>query len=185
MIDYEIIKIDLFFNEMRVKYSQTDKEDYYLWINFGNAPNVTEEFLHAEAVKMSVEASTHWKQIEEKENKSKELEESMATKTGTAKPWVFDDPPEYNELSHEIRDIITEEETCMRKSWETVELTNDQRAVAIRMRRSLLLQDTDTECLSDRSPTTELLTYRQALRDIPQQEGFPTSVEWPIKPSEG
>ena len=25
-------------------------------------------------------------------------------------------------------------------------------------------------------------TYRQALRDIPNQEGFPTDVAWPAKP---
>lgn len=35
-------------------------------------------------------------------------------------------------------------------------------------------------------PTTEpllpLLEYIQALRDIPQQEGFPNNVEWPIVP---
>jgi hypothetical protein len=28
----------------------------------------------------------------------------------------------------------------------------------------------------------ELATYRQALLDIPQQAGFPESVEWPAKP---
>jgi hypothetical protein len=25
-------------------------------------------------------------------------------------------------------------------------------------------------------------TYRQALRDVPQQGGFPTNINWPIKP---
>ena len=25
--------------------------------------------------------------------------------------------------------------------------------------------------------------YRQALRDIPQQEGFPDNIEWPVKPT--
>ena len=27
-------------------------------------------------------------------------------------------------------------------------------------------------------------TYRQALRDLPQQEGFPYDVQWPVKPNE-
>lgn len=26
------------------------------------------------------------------------------------------------------------------------------------------------------------VTYRQALRDVPQQPGFPTNVTWPIRP---
>ena len=25
-------------------------------------------------------------------------------------------------------------------------------------------------------------TYRQALRDLPQQAGFPTTIDWPVKP---
>jgi hypothetical protein len=25
--------------------------------------------------------------------------------------------------------------------------------------------------------------YRQALLDVPQQEGFPWSIEWPVKPT--
>lgn len=29
----------------------------------------------------------------------------------------------------------------------------------------------------------ELQQYRQQLLDVPQQSGFPTSIEWPIKPS--
>ena len=26
-------------------------------------------------------------------------------------------------------------------------------------------------------------TYRQALRDVPAQAGFPTSITWPVEPS--
>lgn len=34
-------------------------------------------------------------------------------------------------------------------------------------------------------PLEPLLQYTQALRDVPQQEGFPESVEWPEQPSVG
>ncbi len=27
-------------------------------------------------------------------------------------------------------------------------------------------------------------TYRQALRDVPEQAGFPMSIEWPEKPND-
>ena len=73
----------------------------------------------------------------------------------------------------------------MRRSWRLIELTNDQRSTAVRLKRSALLKETDIQCLSDRTPTEELIAYRQALRDVPQQEGFPTSVNWPIAPSNG
>jgi len=36
--------------------------------------------------------------------------------------------------------------------------------------------------LSDNTLTPEWSTYRQALRDITEQEGFPYQVTWPTKP---
>ena len=38
------------------------------------------------------------------------------------------------------------------------------------------------EAVSDRNISQEMLDYRQALRDITDQETFPNSVIWPIKP---
>lgn len=35
---------------------------------------------------------------------------------------------------------------------------------------------------SGQAVPSEWATYRQALRDIPQQAGFPTSIDWPVKP---
>ena len=35
---------------------------------------------------------------------------------------------------------------------------------------------------SSQSIPTEWATYRQALRDIPQQAGFPVTIDWPVKP---
>jgi len=55
----------------------------------------------------------------------------------------------------------------------------------IRGKRDSLLKETDWMVLPDSSqPSQAWLDYRQALRDIPQQEGFPSNVVWPIKPTE-
>jgi len=32
------------------------------------------------------------------------------------------------------------------------------------------------------SMTEAMTAYRQALRDVPQQEGFPQTITWPTKP---
>ena len=55
----------------------------------------------------------------------------------------------------------------------------------VRNQRDRLLSDTDWMALSD-SPTitTDWATYRQALRDITGQAGFPDAVAWPTKPTE-
>jgi hypothetical protein len=49
-------------------------------------------------------------------------------------------------------------------------------------KRNELLAETDFHGLSDRSMSSEMSTYRQALRDLPAQEGFPTNIAWPTKP---
>ena len=52
----------------------------------------------------------------------------------------------------------------------------------LRERRNTLLAETDWWANSDVTMTDEQRAYRQALRDIPLQEGFPHSVTWPTKP---
>jgi len=60
-------------------------------------------------------------------------------------------------------------------------LDPDAEMVAL-SKRNRLLSDTDWMALSDNSMTTEMASYRQALRDITEQAGFPYTVKWPIKP---
>jgi hypothetical protein len=52
----------------------------------------------------------------------------------------------------------------------------------VRNQRNRLLSDTDWMALSDNTMTPEWASYRQALRDITEQTGFPYSVIWPTKP---
>jgi len=56
------------------------------------------------------------------------------------------------------------------------------KASAVRLRRDSLLSETDWMALSDVTLNTDWATYRQALRDITTQAGFPHSVVWPVKP---
>jgi hypothetical protein len=52
----------------------------------------------------------------------------------------------------------------------------------VREHRDALLSETDYLALSDNTMSAAMTTYRQALRDITNQSGFPTSVTWPTKP---
>ena len=54
-------------------------------------------------------------------------------------------------------------------------------AIQVRARRDELLAASDIMALADRI-TDAWRTYRQALRDVPAQSGFPTNVNWPIEP---
>jgi hypothetical protein len=51
-----------------------------------------------------------------------------------------------------------------------------------RATRDDLLKATDHYGLSDVTMSEAMTTYRQALRDVPQQEGFPQTITWPTKP---
>lgn len=66
-----------------------------------------------------------------------------------------------------------------------LELTTDKKAKLIRQQRNAMLSATDYRMMPD-YPMSELCRenlklYRQLLRDIPEQPGFPNSVVWPIK----
>ena len=51
----------------------------------------------------------------------------------------------------------------------------------IRNQRNTLLSQSDVFALADKI-TDEWKTYRQALRDVPAQAGFPDNITWPTKP---
>jgi hypothetical protein len=51
-----------------------------------------------------------------------------------------------------------------------------------RSQRNGLLAETDWMANSDVTMSTEQTAYRQALRDITDQAGFPTNITWPTKP---
>ena len=55
-------------------------------------------------------------------------------------------------------------------------------AAAERATRDELLKATDHYGLSDVTMPDAMTTYRQALRDVPQQSGFPGTITWPTKP---
>ena len=57
-----------------------------------------------------------------------------------------------------------------------------RKAEEVRQERNSLIQQSDWMALGDVTMSDEWRTYRQALRDITAQEGFPNNVTWPTKP---
>ncbi len=64
--------------------------------------------------------------------------------------------------------------------------TTEELAAQARSQRDALIAATDYLMASDYPLTDEkrqeLTVYRQALRDVPEQSGFPTEIVWPTKP---
>ena len=63
--------------------------------------------------------------------------------------------------------------------------TNAALSAVIRSKRNVLLADSDWMALTDVAPMPSAWkNYRIALRDLPEQPGFPHSFTWPVKPTE-
>jgi len=79
------------------------------------------------------------------------------------------------------------EEDAVYGTWQQTDIREEIqeiRILQIRKERDKLLEESDYAVLPD-APVTDVeewKTYRQALRDIPQQPGFPTEVTWPQIP---
>jgi hypothetical protein len=79
---------------------------------------------------------------------------------------------------------FTTEEEAARDAQETAWAAeaSDRLAAEERAKRNALLAETDHYALSDVTMSSDMTAYRQALRDVPQQTDFPTSINWPTKP---
>ena len=64
--------------------------------------------------------------------------------------------------------------------------TDDEYAAEVRAKRNELLSETDYMMMKDYPLSSEkeqqLAEYRQQLRDITKQSGFPRDITWPEKP---
>ena len=68
-----------------------------------------------------------------------------------------------------------------------ISIADDALSAALRTQRNTLLAESDYVILPDapysEETKTAYRTYRQALRDLPSQAGFPNNVTWPAKPT--
>lgn len=100
--------------------------------------------------------------------------------------------PEYNRLTERL--VHSDQPSLIDGEWvltktvvsltdEQIEFNRNLKAADVRNQRNELLAKTDWTQISD-APVdkTAWASYRQALRDISAQEGFPYSISWPEKP---
>ena len=59
---------------------------------------------------------------------------------------------------------------------------DDRAAEEVRDVRNTMLSASDWMAVSDRTMTGPETAYRQSLREVPQQETFPSEVTWPVAP---
>jgi hypothetical protein len=110
------------------------------------------------------------------------------TENGTVKVNVFKD---YDRATQKLipADPYIEDGWCYTvvvadKTPEEIQADLDSQAAKARAQRDRLLSDTDwTQVLDAPVNRTDWAVYRQNLRDIPSQPGFPLEINWPTPPN--
>lgn len=98
-------------------------------------------------------------------------------------PFVVVEQPTHDYLTQTVTEAaLTETNGIWTQGWIITNLPVERAENNIRSQRNNLLSQTDWMALSDNTMSLEWSAYRQALRDITTQEGFPESVSWPVKP---
>lgn len=90
--------------------------------------------------------------------------------------------PVVDSKTHRVIQSVAYEDGGWVQTWTTQRLSEERASDNVRGHRNRLLSDTDWMALSDNTMTPAWASYRQALRDITTQEGFPYNVTWPAKP---
>lgn len=122
-----------------------------------------------------------------------ETEDAVANNFALEEVDVLPEPPNFDpNTQHLVAQSVPvrNAENRLEIGWDAVDMSAEQIAelqelknTQVRGERNRLLSGTDWTQLSD-APTNQSAwaTYRQALRDLPEQAGFPHNVTWPTKP---
>lgn len=179
---YEITKLDTTNEIIRIKYSATDKQDYY----YSSVITAFEETDVQYIVNAGANlAGAYWNRVDNHPDSASVALSGSGTYTppDNPVPTSVADQPSYDYYVQSISLSETPDANGVLQ-WTVTDLSDDDKATNFRNQRDILLEETDWMVLSDSStPSQAWLDYRQALRDISDQSGFPTSVTWPTKPA--
>ncbi len=92
--------------------------------------------------------------------------------------------PRYHNVNGNMVQFTANEETARdaeEAAWAAG--SNTRAAASVREDRDKRLAECDWMANSDVTMASAWRTYRQSLRDVPAQSGFPTNVTWPVEPS--
>jgi len=172
--NYEVLHIDTTEKMVVIKFMEEGRTDY-----------VTRRYYKDEINDEIITALVEHAQTEAYAFHHRDAESVAFTPsswTGSVRSLIMNDIPDYNPSFEKLEESWVETEESRTRVLTVVELDEAEKVVQILLKREELLIATDVNALSDRTMPAALVEYRQALRDITNQEGYPNSVVWPIAP---
>ena len=98
-------------------------------------------------------------------------------------PYTVDDQPAFDYMTQTLtQTALAHVNGAWTQGWEVSNRPTEDANRNIRNKRDNLLSQTDWMAMSDVTMEPYWREYRQQLRDVTAQEGFPFSVDWPTKP---
>lgn len=102
--------------------------------------------------------------------------------TPTPRP-EYDHTKEFNVVADQVNGAWVEKWVATNVSAEEISQRTENQINSVRAERNQKLSQCDWTQVADSPVDKEVwATYRQALRDVPDQEGFPWDVAWPETP---
>lgn len=92
------------------------------------------------------------------------------------------DAPDCDSKTHNVKQSVELIDGVWTQVWSVVQIGQQAAAANVRAYRNKLISDTDWMALTDTTMPAEWAAYRQSLRDVTGQGGFPFSVVWPVSP---
>ena len=175
MVTYKILQVNTAEAWASIRYSKDGYADYFVQVTFGDGV-FNEDELHVEAQERVTEAIAYWNRLDS------DTPVTLATDTGTIGNVTVAEHPEYDPMTHEVNVVKTVTGNDIAYTYNLVPLGDEVISSNIRFQRDDLLHHTDSFALADRTLSTAMQTYRQQLRDITDQDGFPNNVVWPTEP---
>lgn len=106
----------------------------------------------------------------------------MVRVTPTPRP-ADDHRKNFSVTAEQVNGAWVEKWVATNASAEDIAERTANQEINVRAERDRLLADSDWTQVADAPVSASAwATYRQALRDIPSQNGFPWTVNWPAKP---
>ena len=98
-------------------------------------------------------------------------------------PYTVQDQPTVDYMTQTLKQTaLAEADGAWTQGWEVSNMSVEDAGRNIRNQRDRLLSQTDWMALIDVTMEPYWREYRQQLRDVTAQPGFPFAVEWPAKP---
>ena len=195
-VKYKVIDYKPEVEWIAVEFWDADKPDMEPWIQQFSFPDFTAEKLTEQLMAIASRFAGSWNRISDH---SQELsipqEGTLEVEPELYLPYEinpqYEPEPEFDEWTQELLPGDITSPTQESIPWEIRDLTDEEieerlrgYEFATRQERNMLLLESDFFNFPDAcvANVQDWLDYRQALRDLPEQPGWPKSIIWPERP---